>query len=858
MHDTAQDDDRLMMLVDLALARPAGERERYLRDECGGDQKLFENVWQYVQWEERMKGFLQEAATLTILEDHPFAPGEVLEHRFRILRELAQGGMGVVYEAVDEKLDRRIALKCAKTGFGKRLPPEARHATAVSHPNVCKIFEIHTASTARGPIDFLTMEFLDGETLSLRLAKGALPEAEAREIAAQLCAGLGEAHRNRVVHGDLKCNNVILTTTADGAARAVITDFGLARQPDVTGLLHVGVSGGTPDYMAPELRRGDKPTVASDLYALGIMLHELIAGRKPEGGRIAEGLPKRWRSVIGRCLDPDPARRFASAPEVSKALAPVSRRWLIASAAALALAVASGVIGYERATEHQEVVRLAVLPLDADGDAGPLAASISRSAAAEIGGLRGGRRTRLVIAKGGAEVTHVMHGAVRREGGAVVVHAMVTDARTQANADEREFHYLPGEVRYAGAALAGMTRSALHLDGRTASVNDAAKRDYEAGLAFTRRNSTVERALPLLQRAVEEDPDSPLTWAALAEAQWFLYFLQQDRAWLERVQESVRQAEKRDPDAAAVHRVAGLLRGNAGQHEQAEAEYLRAIEVDPSNGDAYRRLGHTYERTNRLEPALTAYRQAMEREPGNFKVYQDLGTYYSSRGDAAQAILHLEKCVQLAPDEPDSHYGLGSAYLNAGRFAEAEREFRASIALGETPRALNNLAATLVYQGKDREAIPELLRAIERVPNRYLLWQNLGDAYRRTGSAREASRAYRRGLDLAEQEMARDARDGAVRARVGYLCARLGDRKRAETETAQALQLSPQSPDVRQGAVWTYEALGRRDDALAVLKGSSEPVVASAVRGVDLADLRQDPRFQQWRQQKQVAKESAR
>ncbi len=140
--------------------------------------------------------------------------------------------MGVVYEAVDEKLQRKIALKCAKTGFGKRLPPEVRNATEISHPNVCKIFEIHTAYTSQGEIDFITMEFLDGETLAERLSRGPLPEQEGRAIAVQLCAGLAEAHRNRVIHGDLKNNNVILTSGPHGGVRAVITDFGLARRPE--------------------------------------------------------------------------------------------------------------------------------------------------------------------------------------------------------------------------------------------------------------------------------------------------------------------------------------------------------------------------------------------------------------------------------------------------------------------------------------------------------------------------------------------------------------------------------------------------------------------------------------------------
>src|ERR1700693_3100010 len=137
------------------------------------------------------------------MNELPFEPGELLDGRFRILREIAKAGMGVVYEAMDERLERRIAIKCAKAGFRKRLPPEVRHAREIGHPNVCKLFDIHQATTKVGEIDFVTMEYLKGETLSDRLKRGPLPESEARSIARQLCAGLAAAHAKGVIHGDL-------------------------------------------------------------------------------------------------------------------------------------------------------------------------------------------------------------------------------------------------------------------------------------------------------------------------------------------------------------------------------------------------------------------------------------------------------------------------------------------------------------------------------------------------------------------------------------------------------------------------------------------------------------------------------
>ncbi len=232
MEKTTQADELVMSLVELALTRPEGEREVYLRGACGNNSELFSKAWHYVEWENKMKGFLLEPLHPSAEYDHPFEPGQILINRFRIVREVAHGGMGVVYDAMDQKLDRRVAIKCAKSGFRKQLPPEVRHAREISHPNVCKIFEIHTASTSRGEIDFISMEFLEGETLAERLGRAPLRKAEARTIALQLCAGLAEAHRNNVIHGDLKSNNVILTTGPDKSIRAVIMDFGLAHMPE--------------------------------------------------------------------------------------------------------------------------------------------------------------------------------------------------------------------------------------------------------------------------------------------------------------------------------------------------------------------------------------------------------------------------------------------------------------------------------------------------------------------------------------------------------------------------------------------------------------------------------------------------
>ena len=137
--------------------------------------------------------------------------------------------MGVVYEAFDRKRSQRICVKTAKLGFRRALSPELEGALKVRHPNICVVNEIHTAQTPGGEVDFLTMEFLEGETLSTHLAlHGKLSPEDALAVARQLCAAVTEAHRSGIIHRDLKSGNVMLCGASDGSLRAVITDFGLA------------------------------------------------------------------------------------------------------------------------------------------------------------------------------------------------------------------------------------------------------------------------------------------------------------------------------------------------------------------------------------------------------------------------------------------------------------------------------------------------------------------------------------------------------------------------------------------------------------------------------------------------------
>ncbi len=283
--------------------------------------------------------------------------GAMVAGRFAIVRFIARGGMGAVYEAEDTTLRTRVALKTILPEFAadpnamERFRREVLLARRITHFNVCRIFELYDTLDPRGDrLSFLTMELLHGETLAERLARtGPLATAELSVLLRQLADGLEAMHLQDVVHRDFKPANVFLVHRHDAAGhaplRAVITDFGIARalhrvdkEGDSSMTARVGFIG-TPAYMAPEQLTGGTVSAATDIYALGIVLYEALTGQTPFGGqtpmeaalkRLQQAaappslflptLDPRWDAAILRCLEKDPSARFRSVRDLVRAL----------------------------------------------------------------------------------------------------------------------------------------------------------------------------------------------------------------------------------------------------------------------------------------------------------------------------------------------------------------------------------------------------------------------------------------------------------------------------------------------------------------------------------------------------------
>jgi len=360
---------------------------------------------------------------ITSLPDFP--PNQLLAGRFRIVRFIAQGGMGKVYEAEDLELRERVALKTIRPEIAgyeqvmERFKREIRLARRVTHPNVCRIFDVfrHPTPSLRGSarpedeITFLTMELLDGETLEDHLRRtGPITAAEALPLVSQMVAALSAAHQAGVIHRDFKSRNVILVPTqaGRGTLRAVVTDFGLARgsvggDGSLASMTAPGDLVGTPAYMAPEQVEGGEITTAVDIYALGVVIYEMLTGNWPFRGdtplttavkrlkgpptsprAYVPDLDPRWEAAVMRCLERDPADRFSSAADVMKALSgdevaagkrvleeqrqraeaqrKRKRYWLASAAAAAIILLALALGSYRYLTQKNQAATVGGLP----------------------------------------------------------------------------------------------------------------------------------------------------------------------------------------------------------------------------------------------------------------------------------------------------------------------------------------------------------------------------------------------------------------------------------------------------------------------------------------------------------------
>jgi Flp pilus assembly protein TadD len=497
---------------------------------------------------------------------------------------------------------------------------------------------------------------------------------------------------------------------------------------------------------------------------------------------------------------------------------------------------------YREATEPPRSARLDIA-VESPPALAAQAQQLRRETVREIGRLRS--TAQLAFSVQSSQPTHRLSSSLATASGKITLHALLRDVRSSAPVSEWSADFAPGQLRYAPVALAGVVSSALHLPPLTtgATVNAKAAASYQQGLALFQDDRRLDQAIAAFQSAATFDPDSALPYAGLAEAQRRRFFLTKLKSWDDQAAASLMQAEIRNPDCAEVHRIAGLLEFDANRPEQAIARMRRAAEFQPPHPDTFRRLGQLYQQTGQFAEALQALSEARRLAQRDVRIYQDLAHLYDAQSDFAQASEVLREAVALEPDRPLLCTQLAAALQDQGRFSDAETELRIALKQENSPATLVQLAHVLMYQAKDKDALPLLSHAASLDNRNSFAWLYLGLASGRQRRASDARNAFRQGLAVAEADLVQIPRSGYYHSLVGYFCAQTGQASRARVEAAQALQLAPQHSDTLWMTALTYERIGDRAAALQTLQAAPRSLLEDLKRWPEASALTADEHF---------------
>jgi serine/threonine-protein kinase len=717
---------------------------------------------------------------------------------------LGHGGMGVVFRARHLRLGRTVALKMALAGAyagpgeRERFRREAEAMAGLRHPNVVQVYDVGDADG----LPYFTMEFVEGGSLAHELTGTPQPARQAAQLVATLAEAVQAAHDSGIVHRDLKPGNVLLS--ADGTPK--ISDFGLARRLDTEGgLTRTGAPLGTPSYMAPEQARGQVAAVgpATDVYALGAILCELLTGRPPFQGetsaetvlqvvwqdpvppsRLNAKVPRDLETACLKCLEKDPRRRYATAGALAADLrrfllgeaivARPQRRWerlarrarrqpvlsaALAAATLLAVALAGGAVWL--ASDRAAAERAAEEDL---GDmARWLRASSWENARAAMERARGRLGDR-----GSAEVHRRLEQGERDLELASRVEAIRQDAHGLLHAfvsAEPDKRY---EEAFGGAGLGHVYDDPELVAGRvrTSDIRNALVAVLDHWASCTARAEGPRRRRWVLDVARRADPDptgwrdrarNPDLWtdqAALAEVIRTAPVAEESVPLLlalsfqlkpdnkERLPFMKRIQQAHPGDFWANIAVGEMLEGRAKNPAEAIRYYQAAVAIRPGMALGYLKLGLALSSAGRLEEAAGQFRRAVDTEPTSLPSQYQLDIILWRLGRSGEAMDRLQAAVRSNPNVAGLRAFLGHRLNVAGRHAEALAEYRQAVALDPNDKvAQGGLRTTLVLMGQGEEARAAWQIALEANPPQYWDWDGYAELCLFLGRDKEYRRA---------------------------------------------------------------------------------------------------------------------
>ena len=639
--------------------------------------------------------------------------GRTLSH-YNVTAAIGAGGMGEVYLATDTELGREVALKVLPEAMAsnpdrlERFRREARAIAALNHPN---IVTIHSVEEAEG-VHFITMEYVDGDTLSSEIVKGGMSVDKFLEVAIPLADGLSSAHAKGIAHRDLKPANIM----RDVNGRIKILDFGLAKLFETNSETDKTIAGpdsvtgdhivGTIAYMSPEQVEGLPIDARSDVFSLGLVLYETATGIRPfqrqtnvstisailkddapSVSDLRPRLPRDLGRIIGRCLAKDRERRYQSALDVRNELEDLQSRIKGGRA------VAAG-----PSTDRPAIVVLPFANQSPDPDNEYFSDGLTEEIIADLSKIRALSvisRTSSMHLKGKSKdvrtigrelgVRYVLDGSVRKAGNSLRITAQLIDATTDEQLWAEKYNATMDNVFDVQEQLSREIVGALDVtlshdeEKRLADHPIANVRAFELYLQarqeIRRLGTSTERGLQLLKQAIEiEGETTPL----LALSAWAK--LGQVKAGLNRDAEPIDEAEAQGhsllalaPESPYGHAILGYVGYERGRLAEGVQHFLKALEREPNDADTLFYLGITYIAAGRNEQAAETAKRLLACDPLSTPAWLLDGVAPWFVGGFEAGLDSLRRALEMDPEHFMVHWSIGYAYTGAGQLASAAK-----------------------------------------------------------------------------------------------------------------------------------------------------------------------------------------
>jgi len=726
--------------------------------------------------------------------------GRRLAH-YEIVESLGAGGMGEVYRARDTRLNRDVAIKILSSertlseNARHRFQREAMAASALNHPNIITIYEINCVEH----IDYIAMECVRGSTLASLLKHSVLSVHQVLRYSAQIADAVAKAHSVGVIHRDLKPGNVMLTE--DGLIK--VLDFGLAKfdrtlstdpsedassDTDSAQLTLPGTTSGTLSYMSPEQARGDPVDSRSDIFSLGVVMFQLLTGHLPFAG------PNQMAFLHNLHFN-SPRDLGELRNDVPESLAQLISEMLVKEPEKRVQSMTE-VAGRLRQTAHDEQLSLSQAP-----ELMPTMAkfvppkSVTRKSALKTRWVREAIVSLVILA-----AAIVVWQVYARKKSPPPVASQTQDVPVEDN------------------SYALYTRAREYLD------------HYDGG-------GNVDKAIKLLERAVQLEPTSAANYAALSEAYYHKNRVNPDDQWMKMSSVNAEKAVSLDNYLAAGHLSLGLVKLQAGDVATAEKEFRTASELDPKSSAPHRWLAVAYQKSGRGDRTAEEFRRAIELDPKDWRAYMGLGTNAYLNARYQEAATNYEKAEQLEPDSVSVLQNLAAVYHLLERDDDAAAALQRALAIKPSADIYNNLGTIRFYSGHYDDSIAAFEKTVALGANNFDNWANLGDAYRwSTTQKAKAPAAYQHAIQLVQEEIRKSPQQIDLHADLAMYLAKTGDKQAALRELQTVEVAQTKEPNVLYLMAIVYELCGKRDQAL-------DSLSASIKLGQSLADIKNEPEF---------------